>query len=209
MKKKKKTWKDRLILKEINPVIRLITLSDIMILGGYGLISPIFAVFVTYQIRGGSVETAGIAMAIYAIAQSAFQIPVGILIDKIKGERDDFFTLFFGSLVFSIVPLFYLIVHTPMELYIVQFFYGLATATTLPAWYAIFTRHIDKKHEGIEWGAYRTLVDVGGGIAALLGGYIAYHYSFAPLFMLVSLTSLIGTAFLLGIYRHMKPGKIF
>ena len=209
MRKKKKTWKDQLVLKEISPVVRLLTLSDIMIIGGYGFISPIFAVFVTNQIQGGSVETAGIAMAIYAIAQSAFQIPIGILIDKIKGEKDDFFILLLGSVAFSIIPLFYLIIRTPLELYIVQFFYGLATAATLPAWYAIFTRHIDKNHEGIEWGAYRTLIDIGGAISAFGGGYIAYHYSFGPLFLIVSISSLIGTFFLLGIYRHMKPGRIF
>jgi len=79
---------------------------------------------------------------------------------------------------------------------------------TLPAWMAIFTRHIDKEHEGVEWGVYRTLVDLGAAGAASLGGFLAYRLGFMPLFILVSIISLIGSLFLVFIYKDMKVGKI-
>ncbi|MFH1173082.1 MAG: MFS transporter [bacterium] len=207
-KKTEKSWRGYLILKEVNPVIRILTISDIMVIGGYGLIAPIFAIFITDTIPGGSVEVAGIASAIYIIAQSVFQIPLAAVVDRIKGERDDFWALFVGSVAFSIVPLFYLMISTPMQLYIVQFLYGLATAATLPSWYAIFCRHLDKDHTGLEWGVYRTLTDSAGAGAAFIGGLMAYRYGFDPLFLMVSLTSFIGTMFLLGVYKKMRKGKI-
>ena len=195
-------------LKNINPVVRFLTISDIMILSGFGLISPIFAVFIVDIIKGGTLEVVGIASAVYLLTRSLIQIPAATMIDKIKGEKDDYWALQIGSLVFSFVPLFYLFISTPMELYFVQFFYGLASAFTYPAWLAIFTRHIDREHEGVEWGVYQTLVDLGGAASASVGGFLAYQFGFNLLFVLVSLISFVGSFFLIGIYRKMRIGYI-
>jgi MFS family permease len=136
------------------------------------------------------------------------QVPAAAIIDKIKGEKDDFWALLIGSLLFSFVPLAYIFVSSPMELYFVQFIYGVATAITYPSWLAIFTRHIDKEHEGLEWGIYQTLVDLGGAASASIGGFLAYKFGFNFLFILVSAASLFGSLFLVGIYKKMRIGYI-
>jgi len=204
----KKNWKNYFGLRKINVVIRILTVSDVIIISSFGLVSPIFAIFVTNTIKNGGVEVAGLAAGIYLITRSIFQIPLGILIDKIKGEKDDFWAMLIGSILFSIVPLFYLIVSTPLQLYVVQFAYGIATALAIPSWYAIFTRHIDKNYEGVEWGTYQTFVDLGAAGTAFLGGFLAHKFGFSPLFVLVSVISLIGSLFLLGVRKKMRPGRI-
>jgi MFS family permease len=191
-------------VRNINSVVKFLTVSDFLILSGFGLISPIFAIFVTESVVGGTVQVAGIASAIYLLTRSVFQVPVAALLDKIVGERDDFWTLFVGSVVFSVVPLLYLAVSTPTHLYIIQFLYGLSVAVTYPSWYAIFTRHIDKNHEGVEWGAYNTLVDLGSAGAAALGSFLVVQFGFNLVFVLVSGISLVGSFFLLGIYKELK-----
>lgn len=195
-------------MKGINPVVRFLTISDILILSGFGLISPIFAIFIVDMINGGNLEVAGIASAIFLFSRSLVQIPAAVIIDKIKGEKDDFWALLIGSLIFSLVPLAYLFISSPLELYFVQFLYGLVMAFTYPSWLAIFTRHIDKEHEGIEWGIYQTFVDLGGAAAASLGGFLAYKFGFNLLFVLVSLISFVGSFFLVGIYRKMRIGYV-
>jgi len=97
--------KDYFTLKKINPVIRFLTISDVLIIGGFGLVAPIFAIFITKSIEGGTVEVAGIAAAIYLLAKSLGQIPVAVIIDKIKGEKDDFWAVLIGSIIFSIIPI--------------------------------------------------------------------------------------------------------
>lgn len=191
-------------IRKINSVIRILTISDFLIIGGFGLVSPIFAIFITGSIVGGTIEVAGIASTIYLLARSVFQVPVATLIDKIVGERDDFWTLFVGSIVFSAVPLLYLVVSTPIQLYVVQFIYGLAVAVTYPSWYAIFTRHIDKNHEGLEWGTYSMLTDLGSAGTAAIGGFLAAEFGFNLVFVLVSITSFLGSIFLIGIYNDLK-----
>lgn len=205
---KKESWKDYFILKKINSVIRILTISDILMLSGFGLIAPIFAVFITDTINGGTLEVVGIAAAVYLLTKSLGQIPVAGIVDMIKGEKDDFWAMLIGSIMFSAIPLFYLIVETPLQLYFVQFIYGLAAAMTYPAWMAIFTRHVDRNHEGVEWGVYQTLVDLGTAAAAIVGGFLAFRFGFTYLFILVSIISLIGSLFLVGIYKKMKTGYI-
>lgn len=191
-------------VQQFNAVIRILTISDVITISGFGLISPIFAIFIVGNISGGSIEVVGIAMTIFLLTKSLGQIPSGIIIDRIKGERDDFWVMLVGSLCYSLIPLLYIIISTPAQLYFVQFIYGLAVAVTYPSWFAIFTRHIDHDREGIEWGVYNTLIDLGAAGAAAIGGFAASKFGFIPLFVVISLLSFIGSAFLILIQKELK-----
>jgi predicted MFS family arabinose efflux permease len=190
-------------VKNINPVIKFLIISDFCILSGFGFITPIFAVYLTNN-SWGTVEVIGISETLFLLAKSLTQIPVAKLIDGIKGEKDDFWALLFGSMLFSILPLFYMFMSSPMHLYLINIFYGVFVGITLPAWFAIFTRHIDHGHTGIEWGAYRTLVDLGGAIAAAIGGFVAFRFGFHVLFILTAVCSFTGSLFISGIYSSMR-----
>lgn len=194
-------------LREINPVIRILTISDVMILGGFGLVSPIFAIYITDSIIGGSIEVVGIASMIYLLVKSLGQIPIAFFIDKLRGERDDFWMMFFGSILFGLAPFLYIYISTPIQLYFVQFLYGLGAAMSTPTWYAIFTKHIDKNKEGVEWGMYSTMVDIGSAGTASLGAFLAALFGFEKLFLVVGVISLIGSFYLLLIYNKMYSGK--
>ena len=184
-----------------NLFIKTLTISDIFIISSFGLIAPIFAIFVEDTIVGGNIEIAGFATMVFLLSKSLIQLPLARLIDRTKGEQDDFWFMLLGSIATSLVPLFYLFVTTPNQLYLIQFFYGASQAITFPSWLAIFTRHIDKNKEAVEWGTYYTLTDLSHAGAAALGGIIAYHFGFTPLFLLISLLSFIGSFWLLFI-RH-------
>jgi MFS family permease len=207
--KKEKNWKDFVILKGVNPVVKFFTISDFIVISGFGLVSPIFAVFISDNIKGGNLEVVGIAGMIYLLTRSLLQIPIAQFIDKIKGEKDDFLILFLGSIAYSFIFLLYIIVTTPTQLYFIQFLYGLISALTLPGWYAIFTRHIDKRHEGMEWGVYTTFTDLGAAAAAGMGGFFASRFGFTNLFIVASIVSFVGALFLWGAYGSLKKKTIF
>lgn len=201
--------KERSFLFKTNPIVRALTISDIFVLSGLGLINPIFAVFLTDSIPGGSLQVAGIASMIYLLTKSLGQLPAAYIIDRIKGERDDFWAMLAGSFITSVVPIFYLFARAPMHVYFIQFFYGLGQAFSFPSWMAIFTRHIDTKKEGVQWGIYYTCTDLAGAGAAALGGVIASNIGFPPLFVLVSFFTFIGSCWLLWIYKKVnKPPSL-
>ncbi|MFZ5363890.1 MAG: MFS transporter [Patescibacteria group bacterium] len=191
-------------LQDINPVIRFLIISDTVVMGAAGLLGPIFALFITDFIKGGNEAVAGLAAGIYLLTKSIFQIPIAHLIDRIRGEKDDFWLMFIFSILIAIIPLLYLVINTPWELYVVQFILGLFTAFTFPTYMAIFTRHIDREKEGTEWGVYFTLTDLTGAALAALGGYIATISGFPILICTVVVVSFVGALLLLPIKSYIK-----
>lgn len=187
----------------MNPVVRFLIISDTVLLGALGLLGPIFALFIHTFIVGGNEAVAGVAAGIYLLTKSVFQIPVAYAIDKIKGELDDFWIMLIFSILVGFVPLLYLYVHSPHQLYFVQLILGFLTAFTFPPYMAIFTRHIDKAKEGTEWGIYFTLTDLMSAAFATIGGYIAYLEGFRALIITVVVMSFIGSLLLWPIHPHM------
>ncbi|MBI2550785.1 MFS transporter [Candidatus Uhrbacteria bacterium] len=190
-------------LLHLNIVVRLLILSDVVWMGALGFLSPIFAIFILDNIKGGNEAVVGVAASIYLVTKSLMQIPAAAIIDRIRGEKDDFWIMFIGSLMGASIPLSYLFIHTPIQLYITQFVLGVVIAFTFPSYMAIFTRHIDKKREGTDWGIYFTLTDLSSAATAAIGGVMAatlgYH---AVIFTMVAI-SLFGACALFPIRKHL------
>jgi len=190
----------------LNPVIRFLIYSDILMMSGWGLITPIIAVFITDKIPGGNVAVAGLASTLYFLVKCFLQIPVARYIDKHKGENDDFVIMLMGSLIITLCAFLYIFVNNVFHLYLLQVLYGVGGALSYPSWLALFTRHIDKHEEGLEWSLYYTTTDLGSALTAGLGGLMASNFGYDWVFIMVGLTSLFGTLFLFGIrhflYKH-------
>ncbi len=184
----------------INKIIKILILSDFIIISGFGFIAPIFALFLTDKIQGGTIETVGFASAIYWLAAVLTRLPIARYIDKTKTEKDDFYFMIFGSILISVVPFLYIISAKIWHIYAIQMIYGFGYSLRLPGWYGMFTRHIDKNHEGYEWSFDSLVSGVGSGITAALGGVMAVKLGFNALFILIGVVSIIGTAVLIFLY---------
>jgi len=183
-------------LSGISPTVRFLTVGDAVLTAALGLFGPIFAVFIAERIStGNALEIIGIGTSIYLFTRSLGQIPLAYIIDKIPGERDDYYILLIGSCIFFIVPILYLFISEAWHLFVIQFMYGLGAALTYPTWNAIFTRHIDKGKEGIEWGMYQTSVDMAGAVAAPIGGFVASLYGFEAVMICASVFAAISIVF--------------
>jgi len=183
----------------INIIIKILILSDFLIFAAYQLFTPIFAIFISEKISA-DLEVIGIATGIYLFSKALFEMPVGIMIDKSKSEKDDLLAAIFGTVLVGIVYFSYNFVNSVSQLYVAQGFLGLGAAIAYPGWYTIFTRHIDKGKEGFEWSLYDVLLGVGMAASAALGGFIADKYSFGVLFVLVAIVTFVG-AFLLFLIK--------
>lgn len=199
---------------KINRVIKHLILADLTFWSGWGLLSPIFAVFVVQNIENSSLSVVGMASAIYWILKSFLRIPIGFFLDSRKGEEDDFWFLFFGFILSSLVPFGYLMAKYPYHIYLLQSLQAIGMAMALSGWTAIFTRHIDEGKEATEWGIDATLVGLGIGISGLLGSMVAQIFGFKTVFILVGGSGIIAALLLIGILkiispRSLKKGLIF
>lgn len=178
---------------KVNPIIRTLILSDFMFWSAGNLISPIFAVFVVDGISGGSIEAAGFAATLFLLTKSLAEIPFGMILDKTKTEIDDLLTVVVGGIIQGVGFLLIPSITSVGQLFLLQIFLGLGSAAAGPGWYSIFTKHIDKKEEGFEWGLYDVLVSIGMAITAGIGGYLADKFGFDLVFYLVGVISIFGS----------------
>lgn len=190
----------------VNLVIKILILSDFLIWSSNQLLAPIFAIFITDKIQG-SIEVVGIASAIYLITKSIFEIPIGVYIDKSKSEKDDLLTAIFGTLLTALVYFLYIFIADVWQLYLLQALMGLSAAVAFPGWYSIFTHHVDRGREGLEWSLYDVSLGIGMAAAAALGGFIAETFGFNVLFFIVGLFTLSGSLFLLIIKDKIIKGR--
>lgn len=194
-------------MSHLNRIIKALIVSDAFFLSSIGILTPIFAIFLTRQIDGGTIETAGIAASIYLITRTIFLLPVSSQIDKRKGEIDDLFFLVVGLMLMALTTILYIFAQTTWHIYILQIFLGLGAAMHYPAWYVLFTRHIGRYREGYAWGVYEVVVGASGAVAASLGAYIADVYGFELLFSLVAILTIISALLPLGFYKHLRTSK--
>lgn len=181
---------------KVNIVIKILILSDFLIWSAYNLLAPVFAIFITNHIQGATIEVVGIASGLYFICKSVFEVPVGVYIDKTKGEKDDLYTAIGGTIMFALIYILYIYIDQVWQLYVLQVFLGISAALAFPGWYSIFTRHVDKDQEGFEWSMYDVMLGVGIAAASALGAFIADIFGFRYLFLIVSAITILGAVFL-------------
>jgi len=184
---------------KINFVIKILIFSDFLIWSSYQFLAPIFAIFITDRINQSSIETVGLASAIYLISKSIFEIPVGAYIDKSKSEKDDLYTAISGTILASLVFFAFTFIGSVWELYVLQIFMGLANALAFPGWYSIFTKHIDKEKAAFEWSLYDVLLGIGMAAAAAIGGVLAEQFGFNLVFIIIGAATFLGALSLLSI----------
>lgn len=194
--------------KIINKIVKVLIASDFFLNLGWGLLSPIFAIFILDNITAGdsvkAVEVAGFAALFYWITKSFIEVPIGYFLDKKRGEKDDFWFMVLGLFVVAFVPLGYLFSSTPAQIYIFQIIHAIGMAMALPSWLAIFTRHIDKGREALEWGMESTSIGAGAGIAGGLGGVAAAMFGFEILFIIVSGLTFFSAVLLLAVKNNVS-----
>jgi predicted MFS family arabinose efflux permease len=193
----------------IGKVIKILIGSEFLFQAGWGLIGPIFAIFITQHIEGGSLAIVGFIAATYWVTKSVAQLFIGHFLDVEKGEEDDFKFMISGMFVANLVPLGYLFSTEIFHIFILEFIRGLAMACVVPSWAGIFTRHIKKGWEAFSWSINSTGIGLAFGFAAAFGGFLAMVMGFRVLFVLVSALGISSSFLLLMIRRHLYKKNHF
>ncbi|MBU2616044.1 MAG: MFS transporter [Nanoarchaeota archaeon] len=183
----------------MNNKLKLLILSDILIISSFGLIAPIFAIFIDGGIEGGSLVSAGLATTIFLVVKSSAQLPLSkYLIDKEKHKTR---LLVFGTFMIITVPFIYVFAEHVNTIFVAQAIYGLGTAFAYPAWFSLFVTYVNKKHKSFEYAIYSTSVGLGTALAAFLGASIAETFGFKPLFIFVGVIAFLGFLLLIVLDR--------
>jgi len=194
----------------LNKIIKTLIVSDFLLHAGWGLIGPIFAIFIIQQIEGGTIVAIGFIVATYWFVKSAVQPFIAHFADIKKGEVDIKF-LIYGLFFANLIPLGYIFTTQLWHIFLLEIIRGICMACVVPGWAGIFIRHIDKGWESLSWSINSTGIGFAAAFAAAFGGIIAAFLGFKAVFVLISVFGLMATFVLfsirdqISIRDHFEP----
>jgi MFS family permease len=194
-------------MKRINLVISTLIISDLFLFFGLGLLSPIFGVFVLDHIQGSSLEVVGIATSVYWLARVVSVVPVSWLLDRLKGEKDEYYAVLVGTFTMALLPLLYIWADQPAHIYLIELGKGVANSLAVPAWRILFTKFVDRNLIGFEWSFEDVCVGLATALSAYIGAVIADSFGFKILFVMVSFISILGAFCLTKLYAEKRIRK--
>ena len=179
--------------------------SDLLLFSGWGLISPIFAIFVIGNVEEATLTMVGIASAVYWLARALVQPGTAKILDRRPGEKDDFWALVLSLFAVAIASFALAVVQTPMSLYLVQVLHGAAFGVYSVAWPAIFSRHMDTGGVAFDWSLDRAAVGVVVAFTSVVGAELAELVGFRSVFVITGVASIISALVLFAVPKLILP----
>jgi MFS family permease len=187
-----------------NAIIRVLLLFLFFLNVTEAFITPLFAVFVTDFITGATLKTVGFAFAAFSIAKALSQIPIARWLDSKKGEVDEFWAMMFGAVLSTVFPLALLLASKPWHLYALHIAQGIGVAFLMAAYYAVYSRHVDKGSEGLEWSFFSVgALTIPSAIGSAVGGVVADILGFRVLFMASGIVNAGAALILIMLYPYL------
>jgi MFS family permease len=186
----------------MNRKLKLLMISDVFVLTGFGLIEPILAIFFKENLIGGTIFAAGIASTIFIVTRSIIQLPFSRYVDDHENKVR---WLIIGTFIIATVPCIYIFSKSIIHIYAAQVIYGVGAGLAYPTWLGLWSINLDRKHESFEWSLYSTLTGLGTAATAAIGAAIAEFFGFRYTFAMVGIMALVGCAILFWLEKkHAK-----
>ena len=169
---------------------------------GEGMLGPLFALFA--QKIGGDILQISWASALYLLVVGILTIIVGKYSDKWSKEK----MMIWGYSLSAIFTFSYILVSSPLHLFIVQVGLGIATALAMPTWNALYSEWSENKKHGSSWGWASGLSRIIGGVSIVVGGFLVNFFSFNTLFIIMGTIQAMATIYQAKIiYMNKKEIK--
>jgi DHA1 family quinolone resistance protein-like MFS transporter len=184
----------------MNRTMKLLLLSDIFVLTGFGLIQPILAIYINDGgVTGGTMLTAGLASALFLFTKSMVQLPFGHYVDRQPGKTR---WLILGTLLMAFVPVIYVTAQSIYHIYLAEIIYGLGSGLAYPTWLGLWSTNLNKGQESFQWSVYSTSTGLGTAATGAAGAAVASLAGFSATFFLAGLLCFLGCIALLVMERR-------
>lgn len=181
-----------------NKALRILLATNAMILMAGAMFGPIYALFV--EKIGGDLMDASIAGAIFALVAGLTILISGKYSDKIK-ENELIVVLGYSIMGFGFLLYFW--VNSIIFLFIVEAIIGLGEAVYSPAFDAVYSKHLDRRRSGAQWGAWESMNYLTIATGAIVGGFLATLFGFQILFIVMSLLCFSSALYIYNLKRSV------
>mgnify|MGYP001950983168 CR=1 FL=1 len=184
--------------RRVNRAIKILLLADGLTLVAGAMLGPIYALFV--EKIGGDLLDASLTGMIFALVGGFTVLIAGRYSDRLKQPKH----LIITGYALSALGFFgYLFVGSIWQLLVIQIILGFGEAIRSPAYDGIYSRHLDKKKEATEWGAWESTYYFTSAFGAVVGGYLASEFGFDYIFVIMAVLSFAAAAYIYSLPRKL------
>ena len=158
---------------KFNRFIFFLTLNDVFTFGLYTVLSVLAGLYLAEKLQTDVVAVVGYGVSIYWLVRASFQIPIGLISDRIHGFFDEILFLAIGNCLMGFPYLLYPLIDNIGFYYVLQIIFGIGVAFNIISWRKLFAKHLDRNKEGIEYGIYELIMGIAIVIFGLIGGKLA------------------------------------
>lgn len=192
---KRKTEKKQ---KTLNLALRILLMTNGLVVFSAAMLGPIYALYV--KDIGGDILDIGLAGAAFSVTAGVVVFLSGKFGDHVKENE---LVVVAGYVIMGCGFLLYSQVHSIGMLLLVQILIGLGDALYGPSFDALYSKHLDGKRRGTQWGTWESMNYFCVAAGALIGSSIVSLFGFMPLFVLMACL-----AFTSALYIYHLPRKI-
>lgn len=198
---------------KFNKIIIFLTASDVFTWSLMVVISSLTGLYLNERLGfsdSEAIRIVGVGIAIYSMMNGLLQIPVGIAIDRFKGIKDEIALLFLGNTLMGLPLLLYPTIQSEHTFYLLQAVIGAGTSVNLVSWRKLFAKNVDEDHEGLQYGAYETVMSVSIAAFSIVAGLIASLSSryFDFVVVGIGITMILSSFWAYMIFRVEYPRKV-
>ncbi|MGE5042242.1 MAG: MFS transporter [Candidatus Levyibacteriota bacterium] len=175
----------------VDPIVKAYIVSESFLWSAWNFTTPIFAIFATHDIKGGTIEIAASAYSVYLVSRVIFELIGGRMTAKYTDRKKIYVTIF-GIAAISLAYVGFSTASFPLELFLYYAMVGAGLGLISPAKNSMFAIHLDKNKEATEWSIADATSFIAMALATALGGFIAGVYGFRVLFLLAALVNLLA-----------------
>ncbi len=173
----------------MNRTMKLLMLSDIFVLTGFGLIQPILAIF----INQGVDWRYGIDCRHSQHHLPPDQVPGTVALREIhRRSRQEDPMADPWHLAHGIVPILYITADSMYKVYLAELIYGLGSGLAYPTWLGLWSRNLNRGKKASSGLSIRPLLALGLRLQGLLGAAMASITGFTTTFLLAGAMCLLG-----------------
>lgn len=185
----------------INPVIKMIIMSDIFFWSAWYTVLPILSIFIVQEVPGASVETAAFGFSFYLLARVAASI-VGSKFCAHARDSRKVFMIIYAILILNIAYVLMAFTRSIFSIYMFYTIIGMGIGLASPIRSALFSTHLDKNKETFEWALLDSVILIGIAICSIVSGVIIRDYGYTTLFLLATFFNFLSI-FPYFAYKHM------
>ncbi|MFA6252208.1 MAG: MFS transporter [Candidatus Paceibacterota bacterium] len=181
-----------------NKQIKILLMTNGTILAATAMLGPIYARFV--EKIGGSILDTSYAFCTYAFAAAITTLISGRYVDRLKENE---LVLVCGYIVMGLSFFGYMFVDSIWSLLLVQVLIGFGEAIYAPAFDALYSKHLDGRQAGREWGAWESIYYFMVSFGAITGGFLVVTFGFNAMFIIMGSLCLVSAVYILRLPRKM------